>query len=109
MGSLEPVTGDVEAAIARVLEAESAAGAAVATCTAEATTILEQARANALRIAERAGERLHRLTARIDAAAAREVEALDGAVPTARDRSLEDPRQLTRIVAAIAAELTGAP
>lgn len=108
MGSLEPVTGDVEAAIARVLEAESAAGAAVAACAVEAAAILEQARVDALRISERAGERLHRLSARIEAAAAREVAALDGAV-TARDCSPEQPQQLTCIVAAIAAELTGAP
>jgi hypothetical protein len=99
----------VESAIARVLAAEAAAGVAVQASVAEAQARLESARARGRRIAERAGERLQRLTVKIDAAGHRDVAALERALPAAAGITAEDAERVQRLVETIAAELTGAP
>jgi hypothetical protein len=104
----ETTTEDVESAIARVLEAEAAAAVAVVAAEVQARDIIEAARARCRRITEHAGERLLRLSLRIEAAAAQEAALLDRPLSTAGDRDLDDSARLTRIVDAIAAELTGA-
>jgi hypothetical protein len=99
---------DVESAIARVLEAEAAAGAAVEAAVLQARNSVEDTRARCRHLAERAGERLLQLSLRIEAAAAREVDALNRPLSTTTDRDVDDPQRLARLVDAIAAELTGA-
>ncbi len=79
-----PDAAEVEAAIAGVLEAERAAGAAVESCAAQAQARVQQARERARAIAERAAQRTahvrqiaaERLAARL-AAIERERLALD--------------------------------
>jgi len=104
----ETTTEDVESAIARVLEAEAAAGFAVEAADVQARSTIEETRARCRRIAERAGERLLRLSMHIEAAAAREVDALNRPLPTTVDRDFDDTQRLARLVDAIAAGLTGA-
>jgi hypothetical protein len=103
----ETTTEDVESAIARVLEAEAAAAVAVEAAEVQARNAIEETRACCRRIAERAGERLLRLSLRMEANATQEVEGLNQPLPNPGNRDLDDSRQLARIVEAIAAELTG--
>jgi hypothetical protein len=104
----EATTEDVESAIARVLQAEAAATVAIEAAEVQARDSVEETRARCRRIAERAGERLLRLSLRIEAAAVQEVDRLNRPLSTADNRDLDDSGQLGRIVVAIAAELTGA-
>jgi len=107
VNSRDPAQDDVESAIERVLAAEAAAGAAVQLSRAEAQSQLESARARARRISERAGERLQRLTLRIEAASLREVEALGQCPPQHERLNDDDLVHMQRLVEAIAAQLTG--
>ncbi|GAB4467883.1 MAG: hypothetical protein OHK0044_08920 [Burkholderiaceae bacterium] len=100
---------DVEAAIAGVLEAERAAGAAVEACAAQAQARVQQARQHARAIAERAGER----TATVRRIAAAQLSERLGAIERERQallRQPDDAADLARLQAAIdqlAAALTG--
>jgi chromosome segregation ATPase len=71
---------EVEAAIASVLEAERAAGAAVETCAAQAQARVQQARDRARAIAERAAQR----TAHVRRVSAARLEARLAAVERER-------------------------
>lgn len=107
MSRPEATSDDVESAIARVLEAEAAAAVAVETAEVQARNLIEATRARCRRIDERAGERLLRLSLRMEAAAAQAVDGLNQPLSNPGNRDLDDSRQLARIVEAIAAELTG--
>lgn len=99
---------DVESAIARVLAAEAAATQAVQASQLEAQRRLESARAGARRVAEHAGERLQRLTLRIEAECARQVASLSTPLTMASDGHAHDAELLANVVDAVAAELSGA-
>jgi len=97
----------VDAAIARVLAAESAASAAVEAARVQAQAQLERARADVRRIAERTGARLQRLTRRIAAQAEAEVARLQW-VPSITDSAASiDPQRVQRAAMAVATELSG--
>jgi vacuolar-type H+-ATPase subunit H len=97
-----------EAAIARVLQAEQDARVAIEQCERDAASLVADARRRSREVAERAEARIARLQARMSAAAARRLEAIEReAAALAADRS-PDPALRSRIegaVAALAAEL----
>ncbi len=107
MSRPEATVEDVESAIARVLQAEAAAALAVDAAELQARNTLEETRERCRRIGEHAGERLLRLSLRIEAAAARDVDEVNRPLSNPGNRDLDDSRQLARIVEALAAELTG--
>lgn len=108
MNSGEPVTSDVEAAIARVLAAQADAVLAVRNAEIEAQKYLEAARARARRVDEHASERLQRILLRIEADCVREVAQTAAATATTAPDIEHDADRLTRVVESMAAELTGA-
>jgi len=102
----------VEAAIARVLDAERAAGEAVARAQAEAAVMTDAARARARATAQRTEQRLRRVQAAYEGATQAALDqfavaktAVGGRdTPTAVDRD-----RLAGAVVALAARLTGGP
>lgn len=108
MDSREPGHGDVEAAIARVLDAQAAAVRAVEAAKIEAQQHLEAARARARRIDERTSARLQRMIQRIEADCAGQVALMAAGPASGPGAVAHDTQRLERIVAALAAELTGA-
>jgi vacuolar-type H+-ATPase subunit H len=107
--SLPPDTA-VDAAIARVLEAERAARDAVLAAEGEAARLNEEARARARTIAERCERRIRSVLAVHDAHAAAHIAALDAeAASLGRPHVLDaaEVEQVRRAVEALAAEMTG--
>ena len=105
-----PPPDPIDAAIARVLEAERAARDAVAQAGATAAATTEEARAAARTLAERTERRIRGIRAAFEEQATAEVAALEA---TAAETSMEHPLgpdELARVdaaVAALAARLTG--
>lgn len=113
MNNLAGATGNAaaSAAVERVLEAEREASEAVASCEREARAIVDEARQGALRIAERATERIaaaRKGVARRVADAVGRCEAEAAALPEITQVAPANERCVAQAVAAIAAELTGA-
>jgi hypothetical protein len=107
-----PAEAAVEAAIARVLNAERDAREAVAQATRDAAAMNENARGVARALAERTERRIRAVRAAFEATVAVEVAAID-AEATAQDASgplsTNDLERLERTIAALAAELTATP
>lgn len=102
---------DVDAAIARVLQAEQAARERVAACEREAVAIVQQAREQARRIAARAAQRTARVHARVAAALAARLAAIDARRPRSPSGSAEfdeaDGPRIAAVAGQLARELTG--
>ena len=101
----------VEAAIARVLDAEHDAHDAVRAAERTAAAMAEAARAAARALAERTERRIRGVRAAFEARTAAEVAALDAAAAEAGARHDLTPDELARLdvaVATLAARLTGA-
>jgi F0F1-type ATP synthase membrane subunit b/b' len=99
----------VEDAMRRVLEAERRARDAVAGCEQEAARTLDEARARARRIAERADARVQALHVRCADSLARELARLRATAKSLCSPEL-DPSRLARLdgaVQALAAQLGG--
>ncbi|HTP45680.1 MAG TPA: hypothetical protein VMQ50_01990 [Casimicrobiaceae bacterium] len=109
--SAQPDTA-VEAAIARILDAERAARETVSRAQAEAAAITDAARARARATAQRTEQRLRRVQAAYEGATQAQLDQLAAAktavgsrdAPTAVDRD-----RLAGAVVALAARLTGGP
>jgi hypothetical protein len=100
----------VEAAIARVLDAERASRLAVGAVETEAAAAVEAARACARAIALRAEARIRAVRAAFERSAAREVAALDATAAEAAGAHALDGDDEARLAAAtnaLAARLTG--
>lgn len=100
----------VEAAIARVLDAEHAARDAVRGAEQEAVETNEAARATARAVAERTERRIGRVRAAFESRTAAEVAAIDAAAMEAGARHELADDELLRLdaaVAALAARLAG--
>jgi vacuolar-type H+-ATPase subunit H len=101
-----------EAAIARALQAEQDARAAIEQCERDAANLVADARRRGREVAERTEASIARLQARMSAATARRLEAIEReAAALATDRS-SDAALRGRIedaVAALAAELSEGP
>lgn len=108
MNSREPAHSDVEAAIARVLAAQTAAALATQNAQIEAQQWLEAARARACRVAEHTSERLQRISLRIESNCAQDVARIAASQAAIAPDLEHDAARLDRVVAALAAELTGA-
>ena len=99
----------VEAAIARVLDAEHGARDAVTQASATAAAMTEEARAAARALAERTERRIRAVRAAFEERAAAEVAALDAAAAEAGVRHELTSDELARVdvaVATLGAELT---
>lgn len=107
MYSRDPAQLEVEAAIARVLAAEAAAVLAVRSSEIEAQQYLEAARARARRISEHTSERLQRICLRIEADCAREIAQISATSAEVAADFEHDVERLNRVVAFLAADLTG--
>jgi hypothetical protein len=108
--SLEPDNA-VDAAIARVLQAERAAAQDIAAAAAEASLIAEAARAQVRELERRTERRIRALREAFAARTERELEALARAAANAAapiQISTEDGRRVHAAVERLAAELTGA-
>lgn len=102
--------GAVEAAIARVLDAERASRLAVAAAETEAAAAVEAARATVRAIALRTEARIRGVRAAFERSTAREVAALDAtAAEAAQARPLDadDEARLAAATSALAVRLTG--
>jgi hypothetical protein len=100
----------VDAAIARVLEAERAARDAVVQAGETAAAMTEEARAAARTLAERTERRIRGIRAAFEERATAEVAALDAtAAATSQERALgaDELARVEAAVAALAASLTG--
>ena len=104
-----PATSAVEAAIARILEAESAAREAIAQAERDASASVEAARVAAQEIASRAETRIRRAGDAYERETAARLAGIADSV-----RAADDPRactfdeaHLSSAVAALAARLTG--
>jgi vacuolar-type H+-ATPase subunit H len=101
---------DVDAAIARVLQAEQAARERVAACERDAVAIVQQAREQARRIAARAARRTARVHARVSAALAARLADIEARRPSAaggaEPATPGDPR-IAAVAERLARELTG--
>jgi hypothetical protein len=100
---------DVELAIARVLEAERSARAAIAAARAEGSATNERARAAARALAERTERRIGRIRERFEGEVAAEVAALDRSAAALDLRYAPTPADLAaleRAIARLAAEIT---
>jgi vacuolar-type H+-ATPase subunit H len=105
-----PSNRAVDAAIARVLEAEQAARDAVLAAEREAEQLTEEARGRARAIGERCERRIRSVLAVHDAHAAAHIAALDAEAATlGRPHALDadEVAEVRRAVLALAAELTG--
>ena len=106
-----PPEDAVEAAIARVLDAEHAAGDAVRDAEQAAVAMTEAARAAARALAERTERRIGGVRARFEQKTVAEVAALDAAAAEAGTRHDLTPEELARLdsaIAVLAARLTEA-
>jgi hypothetical protein len=100
---------EIEADIARVLQAERDAEAAVARCKVDCEAEVAQARRRAEEIAARADRRIAALNRKIAAAIERRILELDAVVPEGRSGGGRDESaELRRAADALARELTGA-
>lgn len=101
---------EAEAAIARVLQAERDAEAAIARCKADCAAELARARQQAGEIAARAERRIAALNRRIAAAIERRILDLDAAAPvqTGSGGERDESAVLRRAAEALVRELTGA-
>jgi len=110
MVTTDPAPPDaVDAAIARVLDAERAAGDAVAQAGETAAAMTEDARAAARALATRTERRIRSIRAAFEARTAAEVAALDAAATDAGAQHALTPEERARLdaaVAILAAELT---
>jgi len=100
----------VDAALARVLEADRTAQRALAAAREEGGRIAERARAQARRVAERARERIAGAQARVQAALQAELDALEAqarALPGHAEPDAAALARLERALHALAATLTG--
>ena len=101
----------VEAAISRVLEAEVAAGRAVAGARGEAAKIAERARETARRLALHTDRRIHRIRAAFAAMTAAQVAALEAegaALAVATGLTAPEVASVDGAIAALARDLTEA-
>lgn len=99
----------VEAAMARVLEAEQAARDAVEAAQAEAAHMAEAARSAQRALAERTRRRMARVRDAFARAVQGELERIDArarALPAHDDPDADDLERLDRAVAVLAAQLT---
>lgn len=92
---------DVEAAIASVLEAERAAGAAVESCAAQAQARVQQAGERARAIAERAAQRTAQVRDGAAARLAQRLAAIERERAALSERADPDAGDLRRLQAAI--------
>lgn len=103
--------GDVDAAIARVLQAEQAARERVAACEREAVAIVQQAREQARRIAARAAQRTARVHARVATALAARLAEIEARRPPSPSGSAAfdeaDGARIAAVAGQLARELTG--
>ena len=110
--NLNPLRNDaVEAAIARVLETEVSARAAIAAMRVEATEIAERARETSRRLALHTDRRIHRIRSAFAAATAATVATLDAeaaALNVAAGLTAEESARVDAAVAALAQALTEA-
>jgi hypothetical protein len=109
-GASLPPDGAVEAAIARVLEAERAAREAVTAAEREAARLDEEARGRARAIGERCERRIRSVLAVHDAHVTERVAALEAAGATLGRPHTPDAAEMARVaraVAALADELIG--
>jgi F0F1-type ATP synthase membrane subunit b/b' len=109
MDSPRVVDFDVDAAMARVLQAERDARAAVAQAQQEAMNIAEAARAEARAVAERRRERLARVHARVEQQLQSALAAIGAeaqALPVRDDPDAAARERLERAVDALAQALT---
>jgi hypothetical protein len=100
----------IEAAITRVLDAETAARADVVCARGEATEIAEHARDWARRIAVHADRRIHRLRAAFAARVSAEVAALEAEADALGAAHVLTPAEIERVekaVATLARDMTG--
>lgn len=103
-------TARVDQAIARVLQAEQSARAAVAQCAVDAERLRQDARVRAKAIAERAAERVVRVHERTQAALRAEIERLETERAALRQPAAPDPDEPARVARALeclATELSG--
>lgn len=103
-------TARVDEAIARVLQAEQSARAAVAQCALDAERLRQDARARARAIAERAAERVARVHEWTQAALRAEIGRLEAERAALRQPAAPDPSEPARIARALeclASELSG--
>jgi vacuolar-type H+-ATPase subunit H len=112
MSTTDPRPGDldVDAALARVLQAEQAARGAIDAARAEAARMAEQARTHARRYAERARARMARGQAAVERDLQAQLAAIAEQARALPERDEPDPLALGRLeraVQALAAELTG--
>jgi hypothetical protein len=96
-----PTTGSVEAAIARVLDAERAARAAVDAARQDAEAIRADARARDKRIAERAGARIAAVRAGMADKRVARLAALEAAGIGADPQAVEDASALAHLAEAV--------
>lgn len=93
----------VEAAIAKVLAAERAAGDTVARANTDAAAIADRARERARAIAQRTERRMERVRAAFDAATRAALADIATAVEITDHRELATSTDRSRLVAAVAA------
>jgi hypothetical protein len=107
-----PAESEVEAAIARVVAAEQSAKASIAAAREDAAAMAEQSRAAARALAERTQQRIRRLRAAFEERVDAEVAALQAQGRALAGDDAPDAAEVERVagaVAALAAQLTGAP
>lgn len=97
-----PIHGSVDAAIARVLDAERAARAAVEAAQQEAEAMRADARARDKRIAERAAGRIATVRAGMAGKRAARLAALEAAAVGPDPQAVEDASALAHLAAAVA-------
>ena len=100
----------IEAAITRVLDAETAARADVLSARGEAAEMAEHTREWARRIAVHADRRIHRLRAAFAARVSAEVAALEAEADALGAAHVLAPAEIERVeqaVAALARDMTG--
>ena len=100
----------IEAAITRVLDAETAARADVVNARREATEVAEHARDWARRIAVQADRRIHRLRAAFAARVSAEVAGVEAEADALGAAHVLTPAEIERVeqaVAALARDMTG--
>ncbi len=102
-----PATSAVEAAIARVLGAESAARGVIAQAERDAVTSVEAARVKAQEIAARAEARIRKAGDAYERETAGRLAAIAESARVADDPLAVDEVRLAAAVAALAARLTG--
>jgi len=105
-----PPEGAAEAAISRVLAAESGAKKTVAQAAQDADELDERSRAQARALAERTERRIRAVRGAFEAHVGAEIAAIEGqasASDASQPLSPEDSLRLERALSSLAAELTG--